>query len=441
MAGIAGLAMTSSAAAVSAPCDGITVSGEVSNAETQANLISQGTGINTAHDIFQIVIEDVPGRCIYLSDANYAIGFSDWGIIRVYDEGTVFDPRTTPSPVIINIFDEGQTMDLTTLPPGKYTLLIGADGVQADGAIGYYTFSLLGATLGWGPILDQIAQEQGIVAANEVAQALSASIFSAIKGGIQSDGAVVSRNTPFAGLKSGSGRTWFQADYTAIDGTDLEGRFPTLQGGFDFQLENGMLLGAALGYSDFSVRNATSDLKGESLTIQPYLGFQLGKTTGSVSLSFGQLDLDTADGAGSAEGDTRGINLSLERGFTLGGQQLVGEFGAGFGRQDIDEGTGTLAGLANTHSTWSYASLGARYEMQNGNVNSSIGGSIDYNDVGNLDNLSASHYGSDGFTGAINVSFDYGLANGSNVYLRGEVGGLGGDAIRKTVQAGIDFRF
>lgn len=427
MAGIAGLAMTTSVLAISPP--DLVLTGELNNSSptwTSSTIYPVGQG--TAYETFQLTVND--------SGAFQSSLYSSSGALILRQSlfhGGSFDAENTSNAVFLATSSLSGPVSI-----GQYTLVISE---IAPGWLGTFVYHLSGATLGWGPTLGQVAQEQGVVAANEVAQALSASIFSAIKGGIQSDGAVVSRNTPFAGLKSGSGRTWFQADYTAIDGTDLEGRFPTLQGGFDFQLENGMLLGAALGYSDFSVRNATSDLKGESLTIQPYLGFQLGKTTGSVSLSFGQLDLDTADGAGSAEGDTRGINLSLERGFTLGGQQLVGEFDAGFGRQDIDEGTGTLAGLADTHSTWSYASLGARYEMQHGNVNSSIGGSIDYNDVGNLDNLSASHYGSDGFTGAINVSFDYGLANGSNVYFRGEVGGLGGDAIRKTVQAGIDFRF
>ena len=426
MVGIAGLAMTTSVLAIPQP--DLIISGGLTNTSPTWG-INPGVGIDpgTSYEAYELTITGAFTST--RSGGTLSSGFSGQMLFPMGQ----FDPNAAGLGSVG--FAESISQAIT---PGQYTLVVS----EVDpGFFGTFVYHISGAILGWGPSLGQVAQEQGAIAANEIAQALSASVFSAIKGGMQSDAPAVSRNTPFGGVKNGSGRTWFQADYTAIDGTDLEGRFPIMQGGLDFQLENGMLLGAALGYSDFSVRNTTSNLKGESLTIQPYLGFQLGKTTGSISLSFGQLDLDTADGTGSAKGDTRGINLSLERGFTLGGQQLVGEFDAGFGRQDIDSGTGTLAGLADTHSTWSYASLGARYEMQNGNVNSSIGGSIDYNDVGNLDNLSASHYGSDGFTGAINVSFDYNLSNGSNVYFKGEVGGLGGDAIRKSVQAGIDFRF
>ncbi len=382
----------------------------------------------TQYETFQLTITD---SAAFHSTKT----FSNGGLILMQSlfQGGSFDPANISNAVFL------AQSDLSgPVATGQYTLVVSEISL---GWLGDFEYSVYGASLGWGPLLEEIAQEHGVVVANEVAQALSASIFTAVKGGLQTGAPVVSRNAPFGGVQNGSGRSWFQMDYTAIDGTDLEGRFPVMQCGIDFQLENGMLLGAALGYSDFSMSSITSSLEGESLTIQPYLGFQLGEATGSVSLSFGQIDLDTVDGAGTAEGNTRGVNLSLERDFALGGQQLIGEFDAGFGRQDIDSGTGTLAGLTDTSSTWSYASIGARYEMQNGNVLSSIGGSIDYNDVGNLNDLSANHYGDSGFTASVNVGFDYALSNGSSVYFKGEVGGLGGDAIRKSVQAGIDFRF
>lgn len=351
---------------------------------------------------------------------------------RIFYTPGEFDPADGS-----NYLDFGDDVAAADVDEGQYLLVIS----EIDpGFLGAFTYEFTGLVFGWGPLLEEIAGDQIKVASNQVAQALSASIFSAVKSGLAGGTPVVSREAPGLNTTEGN-RTWFQMDYTAIDGTDLDGRFPTMQAGLDFQLENGMIVGAALGYSDFSITSAASDLDGTSLSIQPYLGFSAGELTGAVTLSFGKLDLETTDGAGTAEGDTRALSLSLERPFALGGNQMIASFDGGFGRQEIDSATGSLAGMADTYSTWSYASLGARYEMQAGAALVSFGASVDYNDVGNLDNIAADHYGSDGFTGAVNFGLDYQMGSGSNLYVNAEIGGIGGDALRKSVQAGIDFRF
>lgn len=421
----ASMMMATSALAVAPPSDSFTVNGELGAGDLENFAPSVG-GNGRYYDLFQIEITDV---------ALFAASISSMADILVGLYSDAPDPNSHLTNLIAGF--AASVSDPGTLTEGEYTLVATSNYV---GGTGNYILEVMGAILIVDLLTDEIATDQIKVAANHIAQALSASIFSAVKSGLAGGTPVVSREAPGLNTTDGN-RTWFQMDYTAIDGTDLDGRFPTMQAGLDFQLENGMIVGAALGYSDFSITSAASDLDGTSLSIQPYLGFSAGKLTGAVTLSFGKLDLETTDGAGTAEGDTRALSLSLERPFALGGNQMIASFDGGFGRQEIDSATGSLAGMADTYSTWSYASLGARYEMQAGAALVSFGASVDYNDVGNLDNIAADHYGSDGFTGAVNFGLDYQMGSGSNLYVNAEIGGIGGDALRKSVQAGIDFRF
>ncbi|MBI1494882.1 autotransporter outer membrane beta-barrel domain-containing protein [Halocynthiibacter styelae] len=411
-----------------------TVNGALESSDTQGARYTGGSPIGYYYDVIEITVEDAAAFL-----AELTTGFDSYLVLYSgeFDPSDVNANYVTHNDDGVSFFGDAVINPSANIQDGEYSLVVTS---FSGGVTGSYLLTLGGIVLGWGPALEEIAGDQIKVLANEVAQALSASIFSAVKSGLAGGMPVVSREAP--GLNNtNDNRTWFQMDYTAIDGTDLDGRFPTMQAGIDFQLENGMIVGAALGYSDFSISSAASDLDGASLSIQPYLGFRSGEVTGAVTLSFGKLDLETTDGAGTAEGDMRALSLSLERPFALGGNQVIASFDGGFGRQEIDSATGSLAGMADTYSTWSYASLGARYEMQAGAALMSFGASVDYNDVGNLDNIAADHYGSDGFTGAVNFGLDYQMGSGSNLYVNAEIGGIGGDALRKSVQAGIDFRF
>lgn len=430
---VASMMMATSAFALASPSDLFTVNGELAASDGMFDQYNGGPG-SYYYDTYEITITNAAAFSAYMGSS---VSIDDYLHLYLGE----FDPNDLSNQILTDD-DSGSSLDalIDDLPAGEegeYTLLITSWSSNQTGA---YLLEVLGAILGWGPALEEVTGDQVKVAANEVAQALSASIFSAVKSGLAGASPVVSREAPGLNTTDGN-RTWFQMDYTAIDGTDLDGRFPTMQAGIDFQLENGMIVGAALGYSDFSISSAASDLDGTSLSIQPYLGFRSGEVTGAVTLSFGKLDLETTDGAGTAEGDMRALSLSLERPFTLGGHQVIASFDGGFGRQEIDSATGSLVGMADTYSTWSFASLGARYEMQAGAALMSFGASVDYNDVGNLDNIAADHYGSDGFTGAVNFGLDYQMGSGSNLYVNAEIGGIGGDALRKSVQAGIDFRF
>lgn len=438
------LAMTTSAFALALPPGGITVTGDVSleeSAETDVFLSNPSVYSGFPHDIFRISVTNATEFLLQINAANFDSSNPTNMFAVLYSGDKAFLPNTPVPWDVVLAGDPSDVLDFTGFSEGEYTLVVGSNFSALSDGVGTYSFTLFGATfLDLLAALDVLAGEQATVAANHIAQALSASIFNAVKSGLTAGTPIVSREA--AGLNTTEGnRTWFQMDYTVIDGTDLDGRFPTMQAGIDFQLENGMIVGAALGYSDFSISSAASDLDGTSLSIQPYLGFRSGEVTGAVTLSFGKLDLETTDGAGTAEGDMRALSLSLERPFALGGHQVIALFDGGFGRQEIDSATGSLAGMADTYSTWSFASLGARYEMQAGAALMSFGASVDYNDVGNLDNIAADHYGSDGFTGAVNFGLDYQMGSGSNLYVNAEIGGIGGDALRKSVQAGIDFRF
>lgn len=448
------LLAATSAQAAPLPTGGTTITGEVSHAETVARDIypdQPNFYLSDAQDLFRITVTDPAAMFFRMNSVDYVGSTSSTSTITLYDAGWTKPGDMLNARYIFFQLGTGSLVSFTGILPiaagDELILSVGSAHPLSTGSTGTYSFTIYGVTIELFDLIaaiaaiDDMVAEQGAISANEIAKSLSESLFSAVKSGLAGGDAAVSRNAGSNTARGNNGRSWFQVNYTTIDGTDLDARFPVLQGGIDFRLNNDMLLGVSLGYSDFTVTSAVSDLDGTSLSVQPYLGFQIGKTTGSVSLSFGQIDLDTTDGLGSAEGKMRALNLSLEREFNLGSAVLTGEFDAGLGRQDIDDATGTLSGLTDTHSTWSYVSLGARYEMQHGKSLVSFGGSIDYNDVGNLDNLAADHYGSDGVTGALNAGLEYSLGNGSDVYFQAEVSGLGGDAIRKSVTAGIDLRF
>ena len=341
-----------------------------------------------------------------------------------------------------DIFDALLTADPDNpLPEGHYTLV--TTGYCCDQQ-GTYILYLDGVALGWGlSTIEQLKELKDRVAqgGRHTLRAMAGNIASAL-----AEGEASRRFTLSTKGTSQEMFLWLRVTDTHASGDGRSLTMPHLQFGADWALQDNLVLGISVAGGKISASNSEISASGQQLLVQPYLGWNSGKTRASVSLAFGSVTYDriaSSGGIASAEGRILAGTLDVARDFAISDAANLSPFLAfRTGRMELTEASGSLAATgAGSDVTFSETRLGAVYARGLGAGRASLSLSADYFDTSAVADLASGTFGQTGWSGTVGIGYETSLADGRVVSGALEFGGIGTETLAQKAQVTFNWVF
>ena len=288
---------------------------------------------------------------------------------------------------------------------------------------GTIIFDVFGITLNFGPTIAAMAEDLGLqfgqylpAAAAAKGRAIATAVRQASNGSSLSTS---SKGVGEFGWGPAMRNAWATATYQGLNG-DVAGHFSQVQVGLDQDLQSGGILGISLAYDSHNTATASSNAKGQTITLQPYFATKVGAVDAVFALAYGVTDYSTyTSGAttGTASAKSYEVSAHFERTIDLGDGKSIRPYAdAAIGRATMAF-DGGLLGAPDMSFNTRRAAIGVEVAQA-----LTAGGLQPGSQVyGRVELAHASNTGADtsfAVTTAANTMNSAGLAIGGNFFLK-----------------------
>ena len=435
--------LTSAANAQSTP---ITFNGDT-RGEPTWNRLSQGpvlffpSGTVVSFQAIQVTILNTA-----IFDAQTSAGFDTF--LHLY-QGS-FDPTDSLTNIISGDDDGGAGLNsrISSAPTlGEYTLVVSGFSDTDDGEFALF---LNGVVLGWGPTTaDQLNELKATIAqvGHSTLRVRSGNIKAVVGESLATRNAtndIVSQGQT-ASLAGGV-YTWLKASRAYTNDAGRTVNVPVYQFGADIAINESIVAGVALGYSELSTTSPGFAIEGDEVTIQPYIGWDTGVWRGSASLTYGQINYDsitTLAATAAAEGDLWALNANVARDYTLNSGRTITPFAElSVGTVKLTATSGALAGVGlGDRVEYQELRLGSKLSEPMGLGTLNVGLSADYYHTNAPAGLTSTQFDPNGWSATMEVGYGLITSKGMNIDTNLSVSGIGGDATTLTGTIELGFRF
>lgn len=361
-------------------------------------------------------------------------------------------------------------------PEGEYIIVVtGFDNTD----FGAYVLEIDGATLGFGPTLDEIQRDLEVGFANIVivsSLGRSAQLYDAIKRGFVARDSVpaprsvadASDDVSLADLGVTTDRltpqglyVWGNAGHRqAENDDDIEAELTFVQAGMDVMVPSAgpfddIIAGLSFGGGDTSTETAASSLDGETFWVQPYVAARTGALIvgGAFAVSLTDFD-DIGTLSGAASGESIGYAASgfASFGIDAGNGLTVSPFVSGStGVGELRDLDGALAGQPDSEVFFAEGAAGAEvsrgfsFDLPNGMgaharafVSAELG--VQYSDA-DTDALSTADFDQNRVGAGLGAGVDVAVAEFVTLGISGSADGIGTDLVSYGGEARLGLHF
>lgn len=237
---------------------------------------------------------------------------------------------------------------------------------------------------------------------------------------------------------------WGDVSGSILDGdtgVDISGHQLRQHFGFDYALNNNVIVGLSFGLSQFNTDAGSAEfIDGNSYFVQPYIGVSANGWLATLQAGYTFTDYDafdlnpSASDAMSAKGDRVTVSASLSRTIDFDSVfSLTPEVRAIYGHEVLSDIDGTSGSLADETSNFFFTSASVELAhtliSEAGFGKAYLRAGVEYVET-NGDGSSAAlstEYHSESVSGSLAAGLQYNMVNGFNVSGEVKSGGLGSD--------------